>query len=1221
MRIQPARSLPRLSSSLTARRRQSVRAAVEAVERRTMLAVTASFVASSGVLSVIGDSLDNPITLSRDAAGTILVNGGAVPVVGGPATVANTSLLQVFGQDGNDTITLSEVNGALPASNLFGGAANDVITGGSGADQLFGQAGNDVLLGKGGVDLLFGGSDNDVLTGGTGDDQSSGETGDDRMVWNPGEGTDLNEGGDGIDTTEVNGGNGAEQFTTTANGTRVRFDRVTPAPFSLDIGTTENLVVNCNGGDDSFTAGNGLATLISITADGGAGNDSITGGDGADILLGGDGNDLVVGGRGNDVAFLGAGDDTFVWNPGDGSDVVEGQANNDRMLFNGANVNENTSVSANGGRVRFTRDVANITMDLNDVEAIDLKSLGGADTTTLTDLSGTDLVAYNVDLASPAGSGAGDGAADSVIVNGTNLADVVTVTGAGTSYSVAGLAATLNVTGSEGANDHLTINTLAGNDSVAANVLPAGVVGLSVDGAADNDTILDGAGADQLIGGDGNDFIDGNQGNDVAFLGANDDTFQWDPGDGSDIVEGQAGADKMVFNGSNAAENIDVSANGGRVRFSRDVGAILMDLDDVERIDFNALGGIDGMTVNDLSGTDLAAVNLDLKASAGGSDGQADSVVVNGTQGNDTIGVAGSAAGVSVTGLQVAVSILNTDPALDALTINALGLDDTIDASGLAAGALKLTENGGSGVDLLVGSAGDDVLAGGTSNDVVLAGNGNDTMPWNPGDGSDTDEGQAGEDVLLFNGANITENIGISANGGRVRFTRDVANIVMDVNGVERIDFNALGGADNITVNSLLGTDLTSVNLDLASTVGGTSGDGAADTVNVNGSNGVDVLGLTGDNVTGVHASLSGLAVNVRGHEPANDRFNFNLLAGTDVVTLGAIQGISGTLMNFNLSASSAGDGAADTFTIPFTSAADSIGVTDAAVGTNITGGPASISVANADANDVIKLLAGAGGDFITINQNGSAGSVRQVQVDGGTELDSINVANTAADGAAIILPSAGNDNVSVNTDGLFQANAVLQFTQRIGILSGGANGRASIGGDVNTTLTVLSLNLASTARLDIGRSNFVVDYIGPSVISSVSNLVKSGFANGAWNGPGIVSSAAAADVRTAVGYADASAIYATFPADFHGQLVDSTSILVSYTLKGDTNLSRSVTFDDLLALAQNYGVNSGAIWSQGDFDYNNAVNFADLLSLAQNYNVPLLESAIGSRIAKDVLA
>ena len=79
-----------------------------------------------------------------------------------------------------------------------------------------------------------------------------GEAGDDRMIWNPGDDTDLHEGGDGNDTSEVNGGNGDEQFTATANGTRVRFDRVDPAPFSIDIGTTENLVLNMNGGNDTF---------------------------------------------------------------------------------------------------------------------------------------------------------------------------------------------------------------------------------------------------------------------------------------------------------------------------------------------------------------------------------------------------------------------------------------------------------------------------------------------------------------------------------------------------------------------------------------------------------------------------------------------------------------------------------------------------------------------------------------------------------------------------------------------------------------------------------------------------------------------------------------------------------------------------------------------------------------------------------------------------------
>src|ERR1700761_4226837 len=239
------------------------------------MATTSVFSPITGQLTVFGDALGNSIVTSRDAAGRILVNGGAVTTVGGTPTVANTGLIEVFGQAGNDTISLNEATGALPAANLFGGDGNDTITGGSGNDMLFGQAGNDILLGKGGNDFLFGGDGNDTLTGGAGNDQVFGEAGNDLMIWNPGDGTDLFEGGDGVDTAQVNGGNGAESFTITANGSRVRFDRISPAPFSIDIGTTENLVLRANGGDDTIVAGNGLASLIQLTLDGGDGNDTI----------------------------------------------------------------------------------------------------------------------------------------------------------------------------------------------------------------------------------------------------------------------------------------------------------------------------------------------------------------------------------------------------------------------------------------------------------------------------------------------------------------------------------------------------------------------------------------------------------------------------------------------------------------------------------------------------------------------------------------------------------------------------------------------------------------------------------------------------------------------------------------------------------------------------------------------------------------------------------
>lgn len=143
--------------NLPSTRRSSVRRArlieidgYDLLDRRILPAVTATFSAAQGVLTILGDATGNNIAVSRNAAGVVLVNGGAVSVVGGTPTVANTSLVQIFGLGGNDLLALNEANGALPRANIFGGDGNDVITGGSGADLLFGQAGNDVLLGKGG---------------------------------------------------------------------------------------------------------------------------------------------------------------------------------------------------------------------------------------------------------------------------------------------------------------------------------------------------------------------------------------------------------------------------------------------------------------------------------------------------------------------------------------------------------------------------------------------------------------------------------------------------------------------------------------------------------------------------------------------------------------------------------------------------------------------------------------------------------------------------------------------------------------------------------------------------------------------------------------------------------------------------------------------------------------------------------------------------------------
>ena len=377
----------------------------------------------------------------------------------------------------------------------------------------------------------------------------------------------------------------------------------------------------------------------------------------------------------------------------------------------------------------------------------------------------------------------------------------------------------------------------------------------------------------------------------MALLGNGNDTFIWNPGDGSDVVEGEAGTDTLVFNGASVGESFDLSANGARVRMTRNVGNVTMDLNGVEHIQLATLGGADLVTVNDLSGTSVSQVAVDLSATAGTGqgDGVADTVNVNGTVGDDRISISGSGSSVVVNGLAAQVTVSGVD-GLDLLIVNGGAGNDTINASALRTGLANLTINGGDGNDTITGSAGNDLVNGGRGNDVANLGAGNDTFVWNPGEGSDAVDGGAGNDTLQFVGANVNESINISANGGHAILSRDVGSVTMDLDNVETIDVNALGGADTITVNDMSKTDVRHVAIDLSATAGSGVGDGLADTVVINATNAADVITISEDN--GV-ITVSGLAedVTITGFEAANDRIVINGLGGDDVITGGRVAG------------------------------------------------------------------------------------------------------------------------------------------------------------------------------------------------------------------------------------------------------------------------------------------------------------------------------------------
>jgi hypothetical protein len=235
----------------------------------------------------------------------------------------------------------------------------------------------------------------------------------------------------------------------------------------------EKLTIQAGAGDDQLLTGDGSDLILADS-----GNDFVSSGKGDDLIIGGLGDDFADGGPGTDIALLGVGKDTFQWDPGEGSDVIDGGLGEaDVMLFNGGNGGDTASLSANGHRSLFLRDPGNIRMDMDGVETVQFNALGGTDTMTVNDMRGTDIRRADINVGVLGGA---DGVLDTVTVNATEQGDHVRATGDGTTVDVAGLRAETTITGAD-VRDQLHINTGDGNDAVNVDGSATALIGVTSD--------------------------------------------------------------------------------------------------------------------------------------------------------------------------------------------------------------------------------------------------------------------------------------------------------------------------------------------------------------------------------------------------------------------------------------------------------------------------------------------------------------------------------------------------------------------------------------------------------------------------------------------------------------------------------------------------------------------------------------------------------------------
>lgn len=565
---------------------------------------------------------------------------------------------------GND-----EVHGLGGDDEIDGGAGNDQIFGGDGSDLLLGGYGIDVLDGEYGDDELRGGEGNDTLNDFSGYNRLFGEGGDDTLS-----GYGLLDGGDGSDVLE------------------------------------------------------GSGTLI-----GGAGNDTLTG-QGFDTLSGGDGDDLLVaysdawdqgsntleGGVGNDTIYGSFGEDTYVFNLGDGHDLLIERRSNEAY----SNIAPSFDTLSFGEGINSTdlsfhrRGLDLIIEHANGTDSITVQNWFQEPTDhfkldTLLFADGTELTQADVE--------------SRVIYHGTTSAD--------------------SIIGYRDLND--TIYLGSGDDQAW------GRVGNDVIyGEAGNDYLEGEAGDDEIHGGVGNDQLDGGVGSDLLLGGAGDDKYVYTLGDGEDVIDNTGGGNDGVFFSGGITQD--------RLSFSRDGDDLLIlvdgDAQQSVRVLGHFLGGDKAISyVQPDGGYMLNATRI------------AHMVAANGVPGDFETVIDGTSAGQQLSGYD------GRD------LVRGLGGNDTLFGIGgddqLEGGDGNDYLSGGNGMN---GGSGDDVLIGGLGNDVLDGEDGDDELAGGAGDDKYYYRANGGMDVIDNSGSGFD---GIFILGGvarsRLSFHRDGDDLVI----------------------------------------------------------------------------------------------------------------------------------------------------------------------------------------------------------------------------------------------------------------------------------------------------------------------------------------------------------------------------------------------------------------------------------------------------------
>ena len=670
---------------------------------------------ATAVVDIFPGSIDYDWVSYAGSTDTAGVAAGVSVDLGSGTTPATVSEAWAAG----DTLTnINNVIGSEADDTLAGNNQDNILSGGAGADTLTGGEGADTLTGGEGADTLTGGEGADTLTGGEGADTLTG-----------GEGEDTLTGGAGEDTAS---------YEFASEGVRVDLSR-TEAQIDFD-------------GTHGFSANTNEAVGDILTE-----IQHITGSDHNDWLTGDDTSNDLQGGAGNDVLAGGAGEDSYLFNTGDGTDIVTDDGgkivflqgtNNDYVgaayTFSRANFGNSETViltvTKNGNILNVlefaidpTSDYAFTTRDTDGIDSKIDSSLFvvpprlGSEQNPFLATAVVDIFPGSIDYDWVSYENSEEGVR---IALDDNANPAVVSEGWATGDSLTNIN---NVIGS----DHRDV--FRGNSD--ANIFYGG------DGI---DSLHGGAGADTLYGGGGINSLFGGAGADTLYGGDNIDRLEG--GAGADTIDGGGGNNYASYVNSDKGVRIDLALTGAQQDFLSEHGFTSNNNEAVGDI-FIRIGHIRGsnhddwLTGNDRNNEFYAREGNDRISGGAGDDylsGGADADTMDGGLDRDTAGYRGATRAVRVN------LLLQGQRQEDFTTEHGFAANNN-DAVG---DTLTNIENirGSDYNDWLTGDGASNSITGDRGDDLMRGGGGDDTYVFASGDGTDTIDDDGGK-IIFEQGA------------------------------------------------------------------------------------------------------------------------------------------------------------------------------------------------------------------------------------------------------------------------------------------------------------------------------------------------------------------------------------------------------------------------------------------------------------------------------------